>query len=405
MPYKESKKNKHLTQEDRKEIEECLAKRMSFKDIAKLIGKDPTTVSYEVKHHRQEHRNSFTNLEESCPNLIKAPFVCNGCPKKHSASCHYVHYYYRASLAQTEYKTLLSEAREGIPLSKQEFYETDRIISDGIKNGQHLYHIMANSPGIRCSKSTVYRHLHKGYYSFSLIDLPRAVKFKMRKQPRHQYVPKGTKINRTYDDFTLFREQNNIIHHVELDTVIGRIGGKVILTLHFTSCNFMAGILLDDKSAAQAATKFAALKNTLRSSGFSIKNTFQVLLADNGGEFADIYSFENDPTGEKEICMFFCDPMTPSQKPQIEKNHTLFRDVVPKGSSFDDFTQETVDLIFSHVNSVSRSIYNGKTAYDMFSFIYSEKLANLLSITRIPPDLVKQSPALLNGIVDLRKNA
>ena len=35
------KKNKHLTQEDRIQIEECLNKCMHFKDIAKLIEKDP----------------------------------------------------------------------------------------------------------------------------------------------------------------------------------------------------------------------------------------------------------------------------------------------------------------------------------------------------------------------------
>lgn len=31
------KKNKHLTMEDRKELEECLGKRMSFKAISRLI--------------------------------------------------------------------------------------------------------------------------------------------------------------------------------------------------------------------------------------------------------------------------------------------------------------------------------------------------------------------------------
>ena len=57
MAKKENpKKNKHLLLEDRKEIEECLEKRMTFKAIGKLIQKDPTTVSYEVKHHRSEHR-------------------------------------------------------------------------------------------------------------------------------------------------------------------------------------------------------------------------------------------------------------------------------------------------------------------------------------------------------------
>ena len=71
-----------------------------------------------------------------------------------------------------------------------------------------------------------------------------------------------------------------------------------------------------------------------------------VMLTDNGGEFSDVFAFENNLEGEKEACLFFCDPMQSCQKAQIEKNHTLFRDIVPKGSSFDHFTQDTVNLIF-----------------------------------------------------------
>ena len=66
------KKNKHLTMEDRKEIEDCLGKR----------------------YH-----------------------------------CRFVHFYYRASPAFQEYKALLTDAREGTPLNKEEYYRTDRIIS------------------------------------------------------------------------------------------------------------------------------------------------------------------------------------------------------------------------------------------------------------------------------------
>ena len=401
---KNPKKNKHLTQEDRVQIEECLSKGMHFKDIAKLIEKDPTTVSYEVKHHRYSYSNSFTLSDEQCPLLLKPPCVCNGCKKKHSSACHFVHYYYRAAFAFKEYRTTLSEAREGIPLNHQEFYENDRIITDGLKNGQHIYHIMANSDGISCSKSTVYRHFKLGYYSASLIDLPRAVKFKPRRQKKEDYIPKGIKIGRTYDDFLCYIEDNHIERHTELDTVIGRVGGKVILTIHFVCCNFMAAILLDDKTSAQAASKFTELKRILKEAGLDMCSTFDVLLADNGGEFADVYSFEESSSdSNSELKMFFCDPMTPSQKPFIEKNHTLFRDIVPKGSSFDDFSQDIVNLIFSHVNSVSRPIYGGKSAYDMFCYIYSEKLASLLGIKRISPSKVIQSPLLLKGLVDLNK--
>jgi IS30 family transposase len=166
----------------------------------------------------------------------------------------------------------------------------------------------------------------------------------------------------------------------------------------------MIGLLMDNKSAAEGAARFSALKTRLRRAGVSIPALFDVLLCDNGGEFADAFSFENDDKGNREIPLFFCDPMRSSQKPHIEKNHTLFRDIVPKGSSFDDFTQETVDLIFSHVNSVSRSIFRGKTPYDLFPFLYDERFASLMGICRIPPERVVQSSALLSGIADLSKN-
>ena len=403
MTKNSPKKNKHLTAEDRKEIEECLGKGMDFKHIARHIMKDPTTVSYEIKHHRTEYRNSYTRTEEPCPKLLKAPYVCNGCEKKPLRSCPHVRYLYRSAPAQKEYKTLLSEAREGIPLNKESFYEDDRIITSGLQRGQHIYHIQANNP-LHSSKSTIYRHFHKGYYSASLIDLPRAVKFKPRNQQHNAYVPSAMKVGRTYDDFQAFLDANRIDDYLQTDTVIGRIGGKTIQTMIFTNCNFMVGLLLDNKTAAETAEKFSALKNKLRSEGYPPSTLFPVVLTDNGGEFSDVFSFENDPDGKQELHLFFCDPMQSCQKPQVEKNHTLFRDIVPKGKSFDDFAQETVNLIFSHVNSVSRSIYHGKSAFDMFSFIYGEKLASLFGISRIPPDKVRQSPILLDGIADLNKN-
>jgi len=402
MKNQSTGKNKHLTREQRKEIEACLDHGMSFKEIARRIGKDPTTVSYEIKHHRKEHRNAFVRREDGCPSLLKAPFVCNGCAKRHSKSCPYVRFLYLATEAQEEYRVTLREAREGIPLNKESFYEDDRVITAGLQKGQHLFHIQANNE-LHASKSTIYRNFHRGYYSASVIDLPRLVKFKPRNTAHADYVPAGIKVGRTFDDFCAFMEEMHLESCFEMDTVIGRPGGKVILTMIATNCNFMFGLLLDNKTAVEAAAKFADLKARLRAAGFSPSVIMPVILTDNGGEFADVFTFENDDDGQKELSVFFCDPMHSSQKPHVEKNHTLFRDIVPKGMSFDDFTQETVDLIFSHVNAVSRSLYSGKSAYDMFSFLYPAGLAQCLGIRYIPADMVCQSPRLLNGIADLNK--
>ncbi len=191
-------------------------------------------------------------------------------------------------------------------------------------------------------KATVYRHINKQYYSIGRIDLPRAVKFKPRKTKSGESVPKAVKKNRTYEDFLEFCNQNPNVPHIEIDTVIGRI-------------------------------------------------------TDNGGEFSNVLCFELDCEGNKETSVFFCHPYSSCEKGKIEKNHTLFRDIVPKGKSFDKFTQETVNLIFSHVNAVKREIFNGKSPYELFTFSYSEELASLFGISYVAPEDVVQSPKLLKN--------
>ena len=396
-----SKKNKHLTLDDRLEIQECLNRKMTFKAIAKLVGKDQTTISKEVKKHLEVKddgviligRDKTPVLREVCSELLKAPFVCNPCSKRHTR-CKYIKQFYHAKKAQQEYECLLSEAREGIPLNKESFYEIDKIVSEGIKNGQHLYHIIhTNKLGV--SQSTLYRHLKQGYLSVGPIDFPRVVKFKPRRKKPAAYVLKAAKVGRMYEDFLLYISENGITSWVEMDTVIGRVGGKTIVTFDFTVCNFMFGLLIGDKTSAEVTDKISRLKTSLTEGGFCFGDIFPLVLTDNGGEFANVSAIENNAEGEKETSLFFCDPYRSCQKPMVEKNHTLFRDIVPKGKSFDSFTQETVNFVFSHVNSVKRKSLNSKSSYEMFSFIFGDALAKNLGIEHIPAEQVIQSPKLL----------
>lgn len=388
------KKNKHLTLEDRIEIQECLQKGMTFKAISKRIGKDATTVSKEVKLHSKAYDSGFTRVQESCPKHLRAPFVCNGCEKQNHSNCYYPRRKYQAKAAQKEYETVLRESREGIPLNKEEFYQNEAVISSAVRSGQNIYHAIVTN-NLSVSKSTVYRHISQGYYSISKIDLPRAVKFKPRAKSGVTYVPKGVRIGRTYADFLAFMEEHSDLCCVEMDTVIGSVGGKVIMTFQFVNVDFMFGLLLDNKSAAEAGRKIQMLKEKLICLGFAFGDFFPVLLTDNGGEFSNVLDFENSPAGQKESFVFFCDPNAPYQKPHVENNHTLFRAIVPKGSSFDNFSQDTVNRIFSHVNAVKRRQFNGKSAYDLFSFTYSQELASALGISFVHPQKVVQSPLLL----------
>lgn len=83
-----SGKNKHLTLNDRISIAEYLAKGLSFKEIARALGKSPSTISREIKRHTYMEANSFTKQPEAvCPQLPeKEPFKlqpdpsCLHCP-------------------------------------------------------------------------------------------------------------------------------------------------------------------------------------------------------------------------------------------------------------------------------------------------------------------------------------
>ena len=382
-------KHKHLTLSDRNDIQLGLERCETFKAIGQLILKDPTTVSKEVKRNRQARDSTSNNLP--CPLLDKAPFVCNGCPKRRQ-NCGFKKIFYLAKQAQKQYEQTLVEAREGIPLNSKTFWDMDKIISDGVKKGQHIYHIL-KTHNLDVSSSTVYRHIRKGYLSIAPIDLARAVKFKERRKSNLPSIPKEAKKGRSYEDFQNYLALNQLDSWLEMDTVMGRMGGKVLLTFNLSFCNFIFARLLDNKTALEVTKHLYDIKNTLHQADKDFCQLFPVILTDNGGEFARIDDIEMDVRGESKL--FFCDPNRSDQKGRIEKNHTLIRDILPKGTYFDNLTQEDINLVCSHVNSVKRAALNGKSAYEFFVFTYGEEVSKLLGISKIPAEDVCQSSTLL----------
>lgn len=382
-------KHKHLTLSDRNDIQLGLERGETFKAIGQSILKDPTTVSKEVKRNRQVRESTCDKLP--CPLLNKAPFVCNGCPKRRQ-NCGYKKIFYLAKQAQKQYEQTLVEAREGTPLNSKTFWDMDKAISDGVKKGQHIYHIL-KTHNLDVSSSIVYRHIRKGYLSIAPIDLARAVKFKERRKSKLPSIPKEAKKGRSYEDFLNYLALNQLDSWLEMDTVMGRMGGKVLLTFNLSFCNFIFARLLDNKTALEVTKHLYDIKNTLHQADKDFFQLFPVILTDNGREFARVDDIEMDVRGECKL--FFCDPNRSDQKGRIEKNHTLIRDILPKGTSFDNLTQEDINLVCSHVNSVKRAALNGKSAYELFAFTYGEEIPKLLGISKIPAEDVCQSSTLL----------
>ena len=362
----------HITKSQRNHIQDCLDTGATFKHIARRISKDPTTVSREVKRNLSVHTSN--KGEKPCVRLLCSPFVCNACEKLHKY-CGFRKQTYNAKDAEEKYRKLLVEAREGVYVDEEKFRESAELVAKAIERGQHVYHI-ATTNDLGFSVSSTYRHIHKNNIKVNHCRLPRMVKFKTRKQTRAAYVPKNLKVGRSFSDFTALSPES----YFEMDTVIGTIGGKTLLTFCDPRTGFAFGRLLNKNTASEVVEKLTAIVNQ------DFRTAFPVLLTDNGGEFAKVLEMEN-----LGIRMFFCDPLQSWQKPHVEKMHTMLRDTLPKGTSFDNLTQEKVNTIFSHMNSVARKGIKGKTPYEIFTFSYGADFATHLGITKIATDAVIQS--------------
>jgi len=393
-------KFKHLSFEDRVFIQGRLDMGSNFAAIARGLHKDRTTISKEV--YRGRYVLTKTDRYPSCPKNSKAPYVCNGCERKEI--CKLKQYRYEASIAHNEYRYHLVNSRNGYRIDKDIISSINEVISPLIINNHHsIYQVYQNHKEIlNFSKGTFYRYIDAGLLNVRNIDLPRKVKFKVKKKPdeiRAKVDPK-IKLGRFYRDFQTYLDISPDTSVVEMDTVIGTMGGKggkCLLTLLFRKCKVMLIYLLPYKKSKYVNEVFDNLKAKLGSERFS--KLFEVILTDNGSEFSDPERVEFDPeTGEKLCNLFYCEPNHSWQKGMIEKNHEFIRYVLPKGTSFAGLTQEDCYLLANHINSVPRESLNGHTPIELARLILNEKDLETLCLRPIPADKVKLAPSLLKKL-------
>lgn len=120
----------------------------------------------------------------------------------------------------------------------------------------------------------------------------------------------------------------------------------------------MIGFLHQEKTSESMASSFDFLQDRL---GMDYFRLFSLILTNRGTEFEKTSRFEQDPETEQiRTCLFYCDPQTPSQKPHVENNHNYVRDILPNGRDLEHLTQQDLELMFSHINSVPRKVLGEK---------------------------------------------
>lgn len=429
----------HLTLEDRQEIQRGLREHRSFKEIADIIGCSPDTVSKEIRNHRYhkvrenkkgvylkpnrcKHRETCKRKDvckkkkghkcripcreclkcnELCPDFIdapcriekKAPYVYNNCPK--SQRCLFDKYLYNADYAHREYREKLCESRKGIDMTRDELAALDELVSPLIKKGQPLVHIMQeHGEEIPCSIRTLYNYIDAGYLTARNIDMKRTVRYRKRKhqteQPKVSYKKKE---GHHYSDYLKLMKENPGLRVVQMDTVEGEKGGKLLQTFLWPENNLMLAFLIDSKEMKNTVAVIDHLEEVLGIEKF--RELFQVMLTDNGCEFADPELFESGKDGAKRTSLYYCEARHSEQKGELEKNHEYIRYVLPKKTSFDGMTQEKVLLMINHINNTTRPKLQGLTPMKKALQTFGKNATDRLGLEIILADDICLKPELL----------
>ena len=124
-----------------------------------------------------------------------------------------------------------------------------------------------------------------------------------------------------------------------MDSVIGTVGGKVLLTIHFPHPSFMMGFLRDFNTSQ------------------SVIDIFEMLY--------------------------------------VKLGRKLFEKIFPVILTFDNLTQEKIDIMMNHINSYSRLKLGNKTPFEAFDFYYGSELFEKLGYKQVEKNQVIINPKLL----------
>lgn len=429
----------HMTRDDRNTIKLGIESGKSFREIGDEIGKDPSTISREIKKHRIPERkgvpgrpfndcrkrfrcpvsgacdDSYCKKErcfgcsricgetrcgfyekEECKKLKKPPYVCTShCGERQRCTLEKMNY--SPVTAHDDYRKNLSESRQVLHVGEEELAAMDATLCNGFSKGQSLNSIYAYAgEHMPVTKRTAYNYINNGVFSGAIrLSQPKAVRMKKRSSRKKQSTPSNSRyIGRTYADFILYMEGNSDASVVEMDCVEGKKGGsgKVLLTLLFRMCSLQIAILLDRHDSCHVVAALRALRERI---GLDLyKRLFAVILTDRGHEFSDIDGMELSEEGEIISMVFYCDPERPSQKGRCERNHSEIRRILSKGTDI-AIGQDKVELMMNNINSMPRPGKMNKCSYDLFVFYYGQDAADALGLVKIEPNDINLTPGLL----------
>ena len=351
---------------------------MKLKQIADILGMDPTSISKEIKRNRTATNSEIGMI---CDKTQRYPYVCNNCSKKYKR-CGYRKYDYNPIKADSRAIYQLKEKRRGLDISEEDFAILDELIKQGIEDKRSVYDIVHSSEEIKVSVPTVYRYINNRYLSVKRHELPYATTYKKRKKINKKYDYKeNTKFsrnNRTFLDYLDFKRNNPGLFGAQMD-FLGAIktDSNNILTLTIPDIHFVLLFKCKKYSYMDVQIVFNKLEEKIGIEDF--KRIFPYILTDRDPLFSNFEALEySHLTGEERTHIFYCDAFNSSQKGNVENMNKQLRLFFPKKGSVDNIPKDYIRQINHELNTRKLASLSGNSAEEAFIRIYGEATYNKL---------------------------
>ena len=334
---------KHLTKSDRLVIETMLRDGKGGKEIAKRIGVHESTICREKKRGQYEHLNSdYTREMRYSPDIA--------------------HEKYRDNL-----KAKGPELKIGSDIELADYIE-NRIANDGYSPEAVLGEIKQKGLIFRTmiSKTTLYRYIDLGIFlHLTNKDLPvkcRKKTKKYKKVKKQSRANAGDSIEKRPKEI----EKREEFGHWEMDTVIGKRGESKNSLLVLTERKTRKEIIkkLGEHTMEQVCKALDTLELKW---GKLFSKVFKTITVDNGTEFSDCEGMEKSAVIDgKRTKVYYCHPYSSYERGSNENQNRLVRRKIPKGTNFDQSTEEEIQSVEEWINNYPRRIFGYRTANMLF---------------------------------------
>ena len=311
----------HFTLTERVCLQEYLKEGKSYREIAKLLGRSPSTISREVKRNFSKKKKRYNHWRATILYMSRR----KNCVRKNVIQ------------KDSDLYQFIVECLEK--------YWSPEIIAEQCRR-----------KGYSVCFTTIYRALKLGV--FKNITPQRHLRRKGKKKCTNRSNYATIKPEHTIHDRPEVVEKRLRFGDWEGDTVCGAKNKSCLITQVDRKSKLLAAAISPDHT-----------KNNVRK---AVKRAFELLdldisihtiTLDNGSEFADFKGIEKD----LDTTIYFADPHSPWQRGLNENTNDILRFFFPKGTDFSLIDEKELMTVVDLINSRPRKCLDYLSPLDFFS--------------------------------------